>query len=110
MNQINSTIIEGTVINDPQVIALTDDNEKIVKFTLANDRYYKKNGLPKSDTLFIVIQSVGEFGEKVLKSIKKGQEVRTCGRLFHANWFDIELDCSHIEYRVKRNQPTMEVL
>lgn len=115
MNQINSIVLEGTVINYPEVVAkspITDS--RLIKFTIANDRFYKDNdGTPKQETLFLVIQCWGELGEKVLNCLNKGMFARIAGRLMMCRWETktgekrntIEIVANHIEYKPK--QPTV---
>ena len=121
MNQLNNVILEGTLINDPEVVATSAiTKSRLVKFTLANDRYYKDaSGNSKQDTLFLVVQCWGELGEKCLTRIHKGMVVRTVGRLMMCRWENkngdkkstIEVVCSHIEYRSPRAKDgKMEVI
>ncbi len=122
MNQLNNVILEGTLVNEPEVVARSAvTNSRLVKFTIANDRYYKDvNGNPRQETLFLVVQCWGELGEKALTSIHKGMIVRAVGRLMMCRWetktgekkSTIEIVCSHIEYRVNRNnrESKLEVL
>ena len=112
MNQINSIVLEGTLINTPEVVAKSATSDsRLVKFTIANDRYYKDNdGTPKQETLFLVIQCWGELGEKVLKCLSKGIVARVVGRLMMCRWetktgekrSTIEIVANHIEYRPKQ--------
>ena len=121
MNQLNNIILEGTVVNEPDVVAISAVTQsRLVKFTIANDRYYKDiNGNSKQETLFLVIQCWGELGEKVLSNIHKGMIVRTVGRLMMCRWESktgekkstIEIVCNHIEYRLNKNREShMEVI
>ncbi len=113
MNQLNSIIMEGTLINDPDVVAKSSvTGEKLVKFTIANDRYYEVDGKTKMETTFIAVRCWGELGERVLTAIKKGCEVRVCGRLAMERWtttngekrWATEIECSHIEYRLTKSK------
>lgn len=63
MNQLNNIILEGTLINEPEVVAKSAvTNSRLVKFTIANDRFYKDvNGNSKQETLFLVIQCWGNW-------------------------------------------------
>ncbi len=109
MNQLNNLLIEGTVLDTPEIIARgKESGANLVKFTIANDRYYKDiNGKTKQDTLFLVCQCWGDLGEKILKRIEKGMLVRAVGRIKMERWktktgenrSTFELVCSHIEYR-----------
>ncbi len=114
MNQLNNIILEGTLINEPEVVAKsTITQSRLVKFTIANERYYKDvNGETKKEVLYLVIQCWGELGEKALTNIHKGMIVRTVGRLMMCRWENkagekrstIEIVCNHIEYRTNRNK------
>lgn len=118
MNQLNNIIIEGTVINTPEVVAKnTSTGNKLVKMTLVNDRYYKDiEGKSKQDSLFIVVQCWGELGEKVLSVVDKGLVIRVVGRLRMERWETktgekrnaLEIVASHVEYRVNSKTKMLE--
>ncbi len=122
MNQLNNIILEGTLINEPEVVAKSAvTNSRLVKFTIANDRFYKDvNGNSKQETLFLVIQCWGELGEKALATIHKGMVVRTVGRLMMCRWESktgekrstVEIVCNHIEYRLnnRNKESRLEVI
>ncbi len=114
MNQLNNIILEGTLTNEPEVVAKSAvTKSRLVKFTIANNRYYKDvNGNSRQETLFLVIQCWGELGEKALQTIHKGMVVRTVGRLMMCRWENkegekrtsIEIVANHIEYRLNKNK------
>lgn len=121
MNQLNNIILEGTLVNEPEVVAKSAVTQsRLVKFTIANDRYYKDiNGNPKQETLFLVIQCWGELGEKALTNIHKGMVIRTVGRLMMCRWesktgekrSSVEIVANHIEYRLNKNKDSkLEIL
>lgn len=114
MNQLNNIILEGTLTNEPEVVAKSAvTKSRLVKFTIANNRYYKDvNGNSRQETLFLVIQCWGELGEKALQTIHKGMVVRTVGRLMMCRWENkegekrtsIEIVANHIEYRLNKSK------
>ncbi len=121
MNQLNNIILEGTLVNEPEVVAKSAVTQsRLVKFTIANNRYYKDiNGNTKQEELFLVIQCWGELGEKCLMSIHKGMVIRTVGRLMMCRWENktgekrstIEIVANHIEYRLNKNKDSkLEIL
>lgn len=121
MNQLNNIILEGTLVNEPEVVAKSAVTQsRLVKFTIANNRYYKDiNGNTKQEELFLVIQCWGELGEKCLMSIHKGMVIRTVGRLMMCRWENktgekrstIEIVANHIEYRLNKNKNSkLEIL
>ena len=64
MNQLNNILLEGTTVNDPEVAATSiTTKRRLIKFTLANDRYWRdRSGNAQQDTLFIPIQCWGDLG------------------------------------------------
>lgn len=114
MNQLNNILLEGIIATDPEVAATSTSNKRrLVKFVLANDRYYRDmTGAPKQETMFIPVQCWGDLGEKALRAIKKGMHTRCVGRLMMCRWQSkvdgkqkstIEVVCDHLEYRVPRS-------
>lgn len=109
MNQLNNILLEGTTVNDPEVVATSISTKKrLVKFTLANDRYWRdRTGSSQQDTLFIPIQCWGDLGERCLERVRKGMSVRCLGRLHMCRWETkkgerrntMEVICTHLEYR-----------
>ena len=74
INQLNNILLEGTTVNDPEVVATSLTTKKrLVKFNLANDQYWlDRSGNMQQDTLFIPIQCWGDLGERCLERVKKG--------------------------------------
>lgn len=114
MNQLNNLILEGKVLNDPEVVAKnTETGEKLVKFTIENVRYYRDaKGKCKKETFFMVCQCWAELGEKTVQNIKRGMVVRAVGRLTMDRWKNkegecrtsTELVCNHLEYRAEESK------
>lgn len=110
INHLNSLLIEGVLVNDPEVVAHVKSSPevKLVKFTIANDYFYVgTDGGKKKDTLFIAVQTWGALAERCLVQMKKGMTTRCVGKLKQRNWETesgdkhsvIELVAKHIEYR-----------
>ena len=59
INQLNNILLEGTTVNDPEVVATSLTTKKrLVKFNLANDQYWlDRSGNMQQDTLFSPIPS-----------------------------------------------------
>lgn len=120
MNQLNNVILEGTLTCDPEIVATSNTTQnKLVKFTVASDRYYKdKDGVMKQDTLFIPVQCWGELGERCMEKVEKGMNVRVVGRLMLCKWENkngekrsvIEIVCNHLEYRNPKNKTKMIII
>ena len=118
-SQINSVVFEGTVINEPEVVAKSATSDKrLVKCTLANDQYFTdEDGNVTKETTFMVVGFWGELGEKVLEVINRGMVVRAVGAINTIRWVtktgesrhDCEIVANHIEYRWKEKNAIMEV-
>lgn len=76
---LNNIILEGWVLNNPEVVAKsTITGSSLVKFMLHN--VCRGDGTTL-DNMILPIQSWGEFGEKVLNNVTEGMLVRIVGRL-----------------------------
>lgn len=114
MNHLNSILLEGVLVRDPEVAAVSPrTGGKLVKFTLASDRFYMdRNGNKIQDTLFISVQTYGTCGERVLDKLKKGITARVIGQLKLCKWQDkegkkcstFEIVARHVEYKVKKSK------
>lgn len=117
MNQLNNIILEGKVISSPMPVAQASNGNKLFKFTIKNERYYRDiNGETKDESMFIAIRCWGDIGEKVHLNICKGMIVRVVGRLTMERWetkegekrTSVEILATHIEYR-NSNKKTVTV-
>ncbi|NLZ68210.1 MAG: single-stranded DNA-binding protein [Spirochaetales bacterium] len=111
MNHLNSILLEGVVTNDPKVVLTSALGNSLVKFSVANDRfYYDKDHNLQSTTLFIGIQAWGRLGEQTQSFIEKGMLVRVVGRLRPIKFKrkdeslvdTFEIVAQHIEYKKRR--------
>lgn len=119
MNHLNSILLEGVVTGEPKVVLTSKSGQSLVKFTIANDRfYYDKEHNLKSTTLFIGIQSWGRLGEQALSLIHKGMTSRIVGRLRQVKYQKkdnsfvdtFEIVAQHIEYRkMKKKDEKVEL-
>ena len=42
INQLNNILLEGTTVNDPEVVATSlTTNKRLIKFNLANDQFWR---------------------------------------------------------------------
>lgn len=113
INHLNSLLIEGVLVNDPEIVAhvKSSPDVKLVKFTLANDYYYVgTDGSKKKDTLFLPVQTWGALAERCFVQMRKGMTARCVGKLKQRNWETesgekhcvLELVAKHIEYKSPR--------
>ena len=100
MNHLNNLLIEGTLITNPEVIALNNEN-RLVLFSIASDRVFiDMEGKKQKETLFLPVVSWGSLADLCLNHLEKGITVRIVGRIrknSEAN--NIELLAQHIEFK-----------
>jgi single-strand DNA-binding protein len=110
MNDLNSILIEGRIVND----AVLDKPEKdlyVCTFTIASTRYHKaKSGMEK-ETGYFEIQAFGKLAEASRDQAYQGRCVRVVGRLKQEPMFNWNgsphskyvIAAEHIEYRSECN-------
>ncbi len=84
---MNKVLLMGRLTKDPEV-RYTQSAEPlaIVRYTLAINRQYKRQGEPEAD--FINCVAFGKRGEFASKYFSKGQMVSVVGRLQVSSWDD----------------------
>jgi len=106
MNNLNSILIEGNLVRDPQV-RHTKKGTAVCNFTLASNRYYRaENGIEK-EVSFFDIEAWGKLAESCYGIGKKGRGVRVVGRLRQDRWAGedgktharIVIASEHVEFR-----------
>ena len=121
MNDLNSILIEGTLVDDPRRVPLSDppDGVKLVKFDIASNRYYMdRNGAKAVETVFIGVQCWNTMADRCLEKLEKGMTVRIVGRIRQNRWItsegaarrSIEVVADHVEFRSPRSKGKAEIL
>lgn len=77
---MNQVILMGRLTKDP------DDRTSVVRYTLAVDRRYKKDGEAAAD--FIQCKAFGKTGEFAAKYFRKGTKVIITGRIETGSYTD----------------------
>lgn len=87
MNSINSVVLNGTMVGDPQINWISDEGDKaIANLRLAVD-YSKKQGDEwVEEAAFIDVSVFGGVGALVGRKLKKGDSVQVQGSLRQDNW------------------------
>lgn len=106
MKHLNSVIIEGNCVRDPQV-SITAHGKTLCNFTIASNRYYKVDEAFAEEVSFIEIQTWGKWAEIVSEKCKKGKGIRVVGRLKQLRWLDsnsktkskVVVLAEHIEFK-----------
>ena len=77
---MNKVILMGRLTRDPEVRYTQGDNAMaIVRYSLAVDRRFKRDGEPDAD--FINCVAFGKSGEFAEKYLKKGTKIAVVGRI-----------------------------
>jgi len=106
MNNLNSCLIEGNMIRDPEY-KQTPRGTWVCNFTIATSRYYKGEGGLEKEVSFFDIESWGKLAESCGKLGRKGRGVRIVGRLRQDRWNGADgkphsriiLNAEHVEFR-----------
>lgn len=108
MNNLNTVLVEGNLTRDPKEI-IFGGNFKKCQFSIANNRYYLKNGKWTADTSFFIIEVFGPSVQACLDYLKKGRGVRVVGRLRQMQWETngiphevVTIIAEHIEFQPER--------
>ena len=82
MNNLNSVLLEGNLVRDPEKVLVGSNGSVMGKFSIAVNRYYKKaNADAVEEVMYIGVQVWGGLAEGCLNYLKKGRGVRVVGRL-----------------------------
>jgi len=89
MNSLNSVLIEGNLVRDPEKKDL-ESGSKVCTFSVASNRYYNQDNEKKSEVSFFDVEVWNKTAELCLKTLSKGRGVRIVGRLKQDRWADKE--------------------
>jgi single-strand DNA-binding protein len=97
MNNLNSILIEGRLTADPLYKNVGEKDTPLATFSIASNRFFKKDGELCRETSFFDIETWGKTAETINTMGKKGQGVRVIGRLKQSHWTDQN---GHNRYRI----------
>lgn len=116
MNSLNSILVEGNLVRDPDSKVLPSGNQ-VCDFTLASNRYYKNSeaGLEKEVSYFDV-EAWSRLGASCAQYLKKGRGVRVVGRLKQDRWVDpegkqkakVKIVAEHVEFKAQKQDVKKE--
>jgi single-strand DNA-binding protein len=106
MNNLNSILIEGNLVRDPE-ITYSPKGVAICKFTIASNRFYKAEDEYQKEVSFFQVTVWAKQAELCSEYLSKGRGVRVVGRLKQDRWQDtdgksrskIEIIAEHVEFR-----------
>ncbi|MCM1321376.1 MAG: single-stranded DNA-binding protein [Bacteroides sp.] len=90
MNYMNSLVVEGHLVRDPE-FKITSRGSCVCKFSIAANRMWKTSaGEYTKEVSYFDVETWGTSAEICGKKCHKGQGVRVIGRLKQNRWTDAE--------------------
>ena len=115
MNNLNSVLIEGNLVRDPEY-RTTTKGTAVCKFTVASNRYYKQDDGFEKEVSYFDVESWSKIADSVNNRGKKGRGVRVVGRLKQERWIGndgkamskVVIVAEHVEYRAESKDNSAE--
>ena len=106
MNNLNSILLEGNLVRDPEVKA-TPSGTPVCSFSVASNRWYKQNEQLEKEVSFFDVEAWSKLAETCGQTLKKGRGVRVVGRLKQDRWNDgegkqhykVKIVAEHVEFK-----------
>jgi len=106
MNSLNSILMEGNLTRDPE-LKETTKGTKVCTFTVASNRYYKKDEEQQQEVSFFPVEVWAGLAESCHQYLKKGRGVRVVGRIKQDRWKDqddksrekFKIVAEHVEFK-----------
>jgi single-strand DNA-binding protein len=87
MNNLNSIIVEGTLVKDP-VFHTTPQSKSSCTFSIASSRFFKAETKIEEEVSHFDIETYGKLAESCQKLGHEGRGVKVVGRLKQNRWTD----------------------
>jgi single-strand DNA-binding protein len=106
MNNLNSILIEGNMVRDPQY-RTTTKGTSVCHFCLASNRYLRRDNGYEQEVSFFDVETWAKLADTCGSIGKKGRGVRVVGRLKQDRWTDndgkprsrVTIVAEHVEFR-----------
>jgi single-strand DNA-binding protein len=103
MNNLNSVLIEGTLVREPTY----KETANVCTFGIASSRFYKNGGGLEEEVSFFDVEAQGKLAGNCYDLGRKGRGVRVVGRLRQDRWTDdegkvrsrVSIVAEHVEFR-----------
>ncbi|MCR4675674.1 MAG: single-stranded DNA-binding protein [Sphaerochaetaceae bacterium] len=118
MNDLNTILIEGRLVRDPEFKEIQERGTFVTRFSIATARfYYDKNKNWVQDTSFFQVEVWGQAAIVCDQILKKGRTVRIVGRIKQTRWKDREernrericIVAEHIEFKPEKRSDSAPV-
>ncbi len=106
MNNLNSILLEGNLVRDPE-IGYTPKGAPVCSFTVACNRYYKQGEELEEEVSYFDVTVWNRLAEVCKEYLAKGRGVRVVGRLKQDRWEDpegktrskVHIVAEHVEFK-----------
>jgi len=114
MNNLNSILIEGNLVRDPQLRS-TPKGTSVCTFSLASNRFFKQENGFEKEVSFFQVETWAKLAEACCNKGKKGRGVRVVGRLKQDRWTGddgkprsrVAIVAEHVEFRPEFRRETV---
>jgi len=114
MNNLNSILIEGNLVKDPQ-LRTTPKGTSVCTFSLASNRFFKQDSGFEKEVSFFEVETWAKLAEACSNRGKKGRGVRVVGRLKQDRWTGndgkahsrVAIVAEHVEFRPEFRRETV---
>ncbi len=106
MNHLNSVIVEGNLVRDPE-LGYTPKGTAVCRFAIASNRYYRQEEDYNNEVSFFDVTAWARLAEVCNEYLEKGRGVRVIGRLKQNRWEDSDgkgrsrvfIVAEHVEFK-----------
>ena len=113
MNNLNSILIEGNMVRDPELRS-TPKGTSVCTFSLASNRFFKQDSGMEREVSFFQVETWAKLAEACNNLGKKGRGVRVVGRLKQDRWTGsdgkphsrVAIVAEHVEFRPEFRKET----
>jgi len=106
MNNLNSILLEGNLVRDPD-LKTTSAGTPVCTFAVASNRWYKQDEQLEKEVSFFDVEAWSKLAQTCGETLKKGRGVRVVGRLKQDRWNDgegkshnrVKIVAEHVEFK-----------
>jgi single-strand DNA-binding protein len=111
MNNLNSILLEGNLVADPD-LRYTNKGVPVCSFCVACNRFYKQEEELQKEVSYFDVTTWNRLAEVCNEYLAKGRGVRVVGRLKQDRWEDgegktrskVHIVAEHVEFKPKFNK------